>query len=78
MNMEDIKLAFGLRVKELRLEKGLSQEKLANIAGVDRTYMTQVENGKRNLTIIKIKQICKGLDVSLSDFFNSDYFIEEV
>ena len=76
--MEDIKLAFGLRVKELRLEKGLSQEKLANIAGVDRTYMTQVENGKRNLTIIKLNQICKGLDVSLSDFFNSDYFIEEV
>lgn len=76
--MEDIKLAFGKRVKELRLQKGISQEKLANIAGLDRTYMTQVENGKRNLTIEKIRQICKGLNISLSDFFNSDYFIEEV
>lgn len=76
--MEDIKIAFGKRVKELRLQKGISQEKLANIAGVDRTYMTQVENGKRNLTIEKIRQICKGLNISLSDFFNSDYFIEEV
>lgn len=49
--MEDIKIAFGKRVKELRLQKGISQEKLANIAGVDRTYMTQVENGKRNISI---------------------------
>ena len=76
--MEDIKIAFGKRVKELRLQKGISQEKLANIAGLDRTYMTQVENGKRNLTIEKIRQICKGLNISLSDFFNSDYFMEEV
>lgn len=76
--MENIKIAFGKRVKELRLQKGISQEKLANIAGLDRTYMTQVENGKRNLTIEKIRQICKGLNISLSDFFNSDYFIEEV
>lgn len=74
--MEDIKLAFGLRVKELRLEKGLSQEKLANLAGVDRTYMTQVENGKRNISIENIRKICIALDVNLSDFFESHYFVE--
>lgn len=74
--MENIKLAFGLRVKELRLEKGLSQEKLANLAGVDRTYMTQVENGKRNISIENIRKICMALDVSLAVFFESYYFIE--
>lgn len=74
--MKDIKLAFGLRVKELRLEKGLSQEKLANIAGVDRTYMTQVENGKRNISIENIRKVCIALNVSLSDFFASHYFME--
>ena len=75
--MEDIKLAFGLRVKELRLEKGLSQEKLANLAGVDRTYMTQVENGKRNISIENIKKICIALDVGLSDLFNSSHFVDK-
>lgn len=72
--MEDIKLAFGLRVKELRLEKGLSQEKLANLAGVDRTYMTQVENGKRNISIENIQKICIALNVTLGLFFYDKYF----
>lgn len=75
--MEDIKLAFGLRVKELRLEKGLSQEKLANLAGVDRTYMTQVENGSRNLSIQNIKKICNALEITLGQFFDNDKFIDD-
>lgn len=75
--MKDIKLAFGLRVKELRLEKGLSQEKLANIAGVDRTYMTQVENGSRNLSIQNIKKICNALEITLTQFFDNDKFIDD-
>lgn len=75
--MKDIKLAFGLRVKELRLEKGLSQEKLANIAGVDRTYMTQVENGSRNLSIQNIKKICNALEITLGQFFDNDKFIDD-
>ena len=74
--MEDIKLAFGKRVKELRLQKGISQEKLANIAGVDRTYMTQVENGKRNISIENVRKICIALNVSISDFFNVNYLKE--
>lgn len=75
--MENIKLAFGLRVKELRLEKGLSQEKLANLAGVDRTYMTQVENGKRNISIENIRKICMALDVSIAQFFDVNYLRED-
>lgn len=76
--MENIKILFGTRVKQLRLEQGLSQEKLANIAGIDRTYIAQVENGKRNISIENIKKICDGLDVTLGNFFLDEYFAKGV
>ena len=76
-NMEDIKINIGLRIKEIRKSKDLSQEKLANLVGLDRTYMTSVENGKRNVSIVNIKKICDGLEISLNDFFDSSYFEEE-
>ncbi len=75
--MEDIKINIGLRIKEIRKSKDLSQEKLANLVGLDRTYMTSVENGKRNVSIVNIKKICDGLEISLNDFFDSSYFEEE-
>jgi len=50
----DIRLKFGLRVKELRLERKLSQEALANLAGIDRTYMPGIEKGLRNVSIIVV------------------------
>jgi transcriptional regulator with XRE-family HTH domain len=46
----DIKLKVGQRIRELRKELGLSQEALANEAEVDRTYVTDVENGRRNVS----------------------------
>ena len=45
----DIKAKIGLRIKKLRLDAGLSQEDLALKAGIDRTYINSVENGKRNV-----------------------------
>jgi transcriptional regulator with XRE-family HTH domain len=60
---------FGARVKEIRLKKGFSQEALANEAGIDRTYMTSVENGKRNISIQNIEKIITALNVSFSEFF---------
>ncbi len=47
----DIKDKVGQRIKELRHELGLSQEALGNKAGVDRTYVTDVENGRRNVSV---------------------------
>jgi transcriptional regulator with XRE-family HTH domain len=70
----DIQLQFGLRIKELRLKKGLSQEALALKAGIDRTYMTSVENGKRNVSIKNIEKILSALEISFSDFYNSPLF----
>ena len=60
---------FGSRIKELRLQTGLSQEKFSLQIGMDRTYYASVEAGKRNVSICNIKKIADGLHVSLSDLF---------
>ena len=65
-----IKIKIGNRIKELRKELGLSQEKLANNCELDRTYVASVENGKRNISIINLEKIVKALNVSLKDFFD--------
>lgn len=65
---------FGQRVKELRLAKELSQEKLANIAEIDRTYMTSLENGRRNVSLQNIEKIIGALGTSIPEFFNAPLF----
>ncbi|MBX2899366.1 MAG: helix-turn-helix transcriptional regulator [Cyclobacteriaceae bacterium] len=71
----DIKAKIGLRIKELRTDKNLTQEEVAWKAEVDRTFMNHVENGKRNVSVDTIsKIICNGLDSSFKDFFNNELF----
>ncbi len=60
---------IGDRIRELRLKTGLSQEKFALKIGLDRTYYSSVENGKRNIAIINLEKIAGGLEVSLSELF---------
>ena len=60
---------LGQRIKELRNNKGISQEKFALSIGMDRTYFASVEAGKRNISIVNIEKIAHGLDVSLSELF---------
>ena len=60
---------LGARIKELRNQKGLSQEKFALDIGMDRTYFASVEAGKRNIAVINIKKIADGLGVTLSELF---------
>ena len=72
----DIKTKIGLRIKELRTEKELTQEAVAWKAEVDRTFMNHVENGKRNVSVDTLeKMICNGLDSSFKDFFSNDIFL---
>lgn len=61
---------FGQRVRKLRKEKGMSQEQLADVAGIERSYMGTIERGERNPTLLKINQIAKALKLSLSDLFS--------
>ena len=65
-----IQQALGQRIQALRREKGFSQEKFALIIEMDRTYYASVESGKRNISLINIKKIADGLDVSLSELFH--------
>lgn len=65
--MEDIKVKFGQRVKELRLSKGYSQEKLAEISDLDRTYIPGIEAGKRNVSLIVLQKIANAFDISISE-----------
>lgn len=66
--MEDIKIRFGKRLRELRLEKGWSQEALANLAEIDRTYIPGIENGRRNISIVVIEKLALVFSISVSDF----------
>ena len=60
---------FGKRLKELRAQTGISQEKFALKIGMDRTYYASVEAGKRNIALENIKKIADGFNVSLSELF---------
>jgi len=70
----NIKAKIGLRIKEIRTEKNLTQEAVAWKAEVDRTFMNHVENGRRNVSIESLEKIVSGLDTNIKEFFNSDLF----
>lgn len=72
----DIRIIVGARIRELRLKMKISQEALANIAEIDRTYMTSVENGKRNISIINLEKIVKALETDFTTFFKDSAFYE--
>ncbi len=65
-----IKELVGKRIKELRNTLGISQEELASRACLDRTYITSVESGKRNISIVNIEKIANALNVTLKEFFD--------
>lgn len=61
---QEILKKFGERVRKLRKEKGMSQEQLADAAGIERSYMGTIERGERNPTLLKVHNIAKALKVS--------------
>lgn len=60
-------VAFGEKMRQIRKEKGLSQEALADLAGIDRSYMGHIERGDQNITLTKIHQIADALGVLVTD-----------
>lgn len=60
---------FGLNVRRLREERGWTQEELARLSGINRSYLAGVEKGKRNVTIVNIARIAKALEVSPDTLF---------
>ena len=64
-----IKKRFGERLRALRMAAGVSQEGLALICGLDRTYIGGIERGERNVALVNIVRIARGLEVSPQVFF---------
>ena len=60
----------GGRIRELRTERGLSQEDVALSAGITPAYLGQVERGQKNPTVLTIERVCGALNVSLASFFS--------
>jgi len=58
---------LGDNVKSIRLKKGLSQDNLAEKAGLHRTYIGGIERGERNVSILNIERIAKALNVKIDD-----------
>lgn len=65
----DIKVAYGEKIKAIRKSQNISQEKLAELADLDRTYISDIENGKRNVSIETVFKIAKALDKPMISFF---------
>lgn len=65
----NVKQKFGKKVREIRNAKKMSQEDLAFEAGLDRTYINSIENGRRNVSLINIEKIAKALKVKIKDLF---------
>jgi DNA-binding XRE family transcriptional regulator len=62
---------FGKRVRELRLQQGLTQEALAKMAGIDRSYLAQIEAGKRHMALHVAWNLAESLQFAISDLLVS-------
>ncbi|MEN8352762.1 helix-turn-helix domain-containing protein [Acinetobacter towneri] len=69
--MNKIEQRLGDQLKIVRLKKGLTQEQLAELSGLHRTYIGSVERGERNITVKNLYKILLAMNCSLSDFFKS-------
>lgn len=67
MENTEILHLFGKKVRQLRKERGLSQEAFADVCGLDRTYIGGIERGERNISLRNLSVIAKGLGISMSD-----------
>lgn len=66
---KQITARFGERVRELRRARGWSQEELAERADLDRTYISGIERGLRNVALRNIEQLAKAFNISLKELF---------
>lgn len=63
----EISIKFGEKVRKLRAEKGFSQEELAHLANVHRTYIGTIERAEKNITLINMEKIANALNVSIHE-----------
>ena len=66
MMASTIHARFGANLRKIRLDRGISQEGLADLAGLHRTYVSSVERGERNVTLATIEKLAKALGIPMS------------
>jgi len=64
--LSDVLVRFGENLRKIRLRVGISQEKLAELAGLHRTYVSSIERGERNISLVNIDRLAKALNVALA------------
>jgi transcriptional regulator with XRE-family HTH domain len=67
---EDLLVRLGDRIRKLRKKRGWTQVVMAEKVGIDRSFLADVERGKRNVSILNVELMAKGLKVSLSQLFS--------
>jgi transcriptional regulator with XRE-family HTH domain len=73
----DISEKLGQQIRTLRLQKGLSQAKLAKLLGVHPTYISSVERGMRNLTVKSVEKIAKAINIPIEKFLKIKKFLKK-
>ena len=74
LDARGVRIAFGLHLREMRLQRHLSQEMLADLAGLHRTYIGAVERGERNPTLVNIARLARALELQPADLFPAHLF----
>lgn len=69
--MKPLNEIFGLQVRRYRKKKGISQEELASISELHRTYIGAIERGERNVSLNNVEKIASSLDVAVIDLFQN-------
>jgi transcriptional regulator with XRE-family HTH domain len=70
MPSQDLLIQLGTRIRKLRLKRGWTQVVMAEKVGIDRSFLADVERGKRNVSILNVALIAKGLTTTLSRLFS--------
>ncbi len=77
-NTDCIRYEIGSRIKQLRIKKGLSQEKLAELAELNMSYIGQVERGEKNPSVETVYRICRAMDADMSQLFKNLTSAQEI
>jgi transcriptional regulator with XRE-family HTH domain len=65
--LDNVQIRFGLRLRQVRKRRGVSQEKLGDMAGLHRTYVSSIERGERNVSLVNIERLAMALGVDMAE-----------